>query len=120
MAGRLALPVVAGGGAGGLLQYGLSRVLNAALATGPPLGPALPEGFDFCRCEAADLEWIALATEAVLRVPALAWCLVAAVVLVIVFALGAGCGVAAWWVLARRVPRDLPHQRLQGYVQRYG
>ena len=119
MAGRLALPVVAGGGAGGLLQYGLNRALNAALAA-DSLGPSCPEVVDLCRCAAADLEWIALVTEAVLRVPALAWCLAAVIVLVIVFTIGAGCGVAAWWVLARQARRDNQRQRLQGYVQRYG
>ena len=59
-------------------------------------------------------------TEAVLRVPALAFCLAAVAALVIVFTLGAGCGVAAWWVLARQARRDSQRQRLQGYVQRYG
>ena len=80
----------------------------------------MPEVISFCRCEAADLEWVALATEAVLRVPLLAWVLAAVVALLIVFTLGAGCGVAAWWVLTRRTSRDIQRQRLQGYVQRYG
>ena len=95
IAGRLALPVVAGGGAGGLLQCGLNRALSAALAA-DSLVLSYPEVVDLCRCAAADLEWVTLVTDAVLRVLALAWCLAAFAALVIVFILGAGCGVAAW------------------------